>query len=183
MSGVYVYASQGTATGVGGCWGGGWSWLHIDLAGPVQGQSFFLVVADAFSKWVEVVPMRSTTSDAVIRALRRMFVTHGLPDVIVSDNGTQFMSTDFEGFLAHRGIQHCLISPFHPSSNGFAERAVRSAKEALRKIGQGSWQDRVEEYLMAQHTTPCQLTNKSPAKLLMGRMHFVRQVTPCLQYK
>lgn len=97
--------------------------LHIDLAGPLQGQSF-LVVADAFSKWEEVVPLRSTTSEAVIKALHQMFITHGLPDMIVSDNGPQFTAAEFEGFLAHRGIRHSLIAPFHPSSNGCAERAV-----------------------------------------------------------
>lgn len=145
-----------------------WSRLHVDLAGPCQGQSF-LIVVDSFSKWVEVVLMHSTTADAVIRALRRIFSTHGLPDILVSDNGPQFTATPFETFLATQGIRHCLIAPFHPASNGCAERAVRSAKEALQRLGHGSWQERVDNYLFAQHTTPCQLTNKTPAELLMGR--------------
>lgn len=145
-----------------------WSRVHIDLAGPCQGQSF-LIVVDSFSKWVEVVLMHSTTADAVIRALRRIFSTHGLPDILVSDNGPQFTATPFETFLAAQGIRHCLIAPFHPASNGCAERAVRSAKEALQRLGPGSWQERVDNYLFAQHTTPCQLTNKTPAELLMGR--------------
>lgn len=58
---------------------------------------------------------------------------------------------------------------FHPASNGCAERAVRSAKEALKNMGPGSWQERVDEYLLVQHTIPSQSTNKSPAEILMGR--------------
>lgn len=98
-----------------------------------------------------------------------MFATQGLPDMLVSDNGCQFTSAPFETFLASQGIRHCLIAPIHPASNEFAEQAIRSAKEALKRMGLGSWQDWVDDYLLVQHTTPCQLTNKSLAELLMGR--------------
>ncbi|XP_060549063.1 uncharacterized protein K02A2.6-like, partial [Pantherophis guttatus] len=59
-----------------------WSRIHIDFAGPMQGRHL-LIVVDTFSKWLEVVPMASTTTEATIRALRRLFATHGLPDVLV----------------------------------------------------------------------------------------------------
>lgn len=113
--------------------------------------------------------MHSTTAEVVIRALRKVFATHGLPDLLVADNGPQLTATNFEVFLVGLGIRHCLISPFHPSSNGFAERAVRSAKEALGRMSPRNWPDWVAEYLLVQHTTPCQTTNKSPAELLIGR--------------
>lgn len=61
-----------------------------------------------------------------------------------------------------------MISPFHPASNGFVEQAVRSAKEALGRMGPREWHERIAEYLLVQHTTPCQSTNQSPAELLMG---------------
>ncbi|XP_015276986.1 PREDICTED: uncharacterized protein K02A2.6-like, partial [Gekko japonicus] len=110
-----------------------WARLHIDFAGPLQGQ-MFLIVVDAMSKWLEVVHMKSTTSLAVIHALRRLFATHGLPDVIVSDNGPQFVSEEFRLFLTSNGIRQMTSAPFHPASNGQAERMVRTAKEALGKM-------------------------------------------------
>ncbi|XP_013907952.1 PREDICTED: uncharacterized protein K02A2.6-like, partial [Thamnophis sirtalis] len=147
---------------------GPWSRLHIDFAGPFHGQNF-LVVVDAYSRWVELVLMGSTTAESTVRALQKMFATHGLPDVVVSDNGPQFTSTAFQEFLAEQGIRHAPIAPYHPASNGRAERAVRSAKEALSRMDRGDWQARVAAYLLSQHSTPCPTTNKSPAELLMGR--------------
>ncbi|XP_060542433.1 uncharacterized protein LOC132710425 [Pantherophis guttatus] len=110
-----------------------WSRIHIDFAGPMQGRHL-LIVVDAFSKWLEVVPMASTTTEATIRALRRLFATHGLPDVLVSDNGPQLTSLAMESFLAGLGIRHALSAPYRPAGNGQAERMVRLTKEALTKM-------------------------------------------------
>ncbi|XP_013913299.1 PREDICTED: uncharacterized protein LOC106542174 [Thamnophis sirtalis] len=147
---------------------GPWSRLHIDYAGPFHGQNF-LIMVDAYSRWVELVIMTSTTAESTVRALRQLFATHGLPDVLVSDNGPQFTSTTFQEFLAEQGIRHAPTAPYHPACSGRAERAVRSAKEALGRMDQGDWQARVAAYLLSQHSTPCPTTNKSPAELLMGR--------------
>ncbi|XP_060548718.1 uncharacterized protein K02A2.6-like [Pantherophis guttatus] len=147
---------------------GPWSRIHIDFAGPFHGQTF-MVVVDAFSKWLEIKLMKATTTDATIRELRQLFATHGLPDILVSDNGPQFTATQFEGYLAGLGIRHVLSAPFHPASNGQAERFVRSAKEALSRLSPGDWQERVDKFLIAQHSTPCTATGRSPAELLMGR--------------
>ena len=59
-----------------------WQRLHIDLAGPFRGQNF-LIVVDAYSKWLEVRRLPSTTSKAIIRALRQIFAIHGLPVQVV----------------------------------------------------------------------------------------------------
>ncbi|XP_026541546.1 uncharacterized protein K02A2.6-like [Notechis scutatus] len=148
--------------------GAPWSRLHIDLAGPVHGRTF-LVIVDSFSKWIDLALLPSTTTLAITKALTRVFVTHGLPDTIVSDNGPQFTSCEFEVFAANLGIRHALTAPFHPASNGMAERAVRSVKEALERFGPIDWHSKLSRYLLTQHTTPCTTTNKSPAELLMGR--------------
>ena len=62
-----------------------WERLYIDYAGPFMGH-MFLVVVDAYSKWLEVHTMQSTTSTATIEKLREIFATHGLPGTVVSDN-------------------------------------------------------------------------------------------------
>ncbi|XP_026569427.1 uncharacterized protein K02A2.6-like, partial [Pseudonaja textilis] len=112
--------------------GGPWSRLHIDLAGPVHGRTF-LVLVDSYSKWIDLALLPSTTTQAIVKALTRLFVTHGLPDTLVSDNGPQFTSCEFSMYAANLGIRHILTAPFHPASNGMAERAVRSVKEALAR--------------------------------------------------
>ncbi|XP_015277400.1 PREDICTED: uncharacterized protein K02A2.6-like [Gekko japonicus] len=145
-----------------------WSRLHMDFAGPVQGQ-MFLIIVDAWSKWLEVVQMNATTSTAVIHALRRLFATHGLPDTLVSNNGPQFVSEEFKTFLSDNGIRQITAAPFHPASNGQAERMVRTAKEALGRLTEGDWSVRLGSFLLRQHTTPCSTTGRSPAELLMGR--------------
>ncbi|XP_029141787.1 uncharacterized protein K02A2.6-like, partial [Protobothrops mucrosquamatus] len=98
-----------------------WSRVHLDYAGPFQGQ-FFLILVDSHSKWLEVVPVSSTTTARTIQVLRGIFATHGLPDVLVSDNGPQFTSCEFQAFLQANLIQHATSAPFYPSTNGQADR-------------------------------------------------------------
>ena len=100
-----------------------WVRLHLDYAGPFLGK-MFLIVVDAHSKWVEAFPMSTSTSEATIEKLRVAFSTNGLPEMVVTDNGSNFVSEEFEAFLKQNGIRHIKTAPYHPSSNGLAERAV-----------------------------------------------------------
>ncbi|XP_070812519.1 vomeronasal type-2 receptor 26-like [Pituophis catenifer annectens] len=145
-----------------------WSRLHIDFAGPCKGNTF-LIIVDAFLKWLEVALMKSMTSEAIIRVLRRLFATLNLPDLIVSDNGPQFTANSFEMFLAEQGIRHALSALGKPSTNGLAERMVRSTKETLTRLGPGDIQANIDKLLAIQHITPSATTHWSPSKLLMGR--------------
>lgn len=107
-----------------------WERIHVDFAGPLNGQSFFIVV-DSYSKWVEVVPTKNTTSEWCIKELRNIFKNFGLPNLLVSDNGSQFTSQVFENFLRENGIIHKKTAPYNPSSNGQAERFVQIIKNSL----------------------------------------------------
>ena len=93
-----------------------WQRIHVDLAGPFNGQMFLLVV-DAKSKWIEVFPMSSTTASATIQALRFLFATHGLPEAIESDNGPPIAAQEMKYFLKSDRTSHYLSSPYHPASN------------------------------------------------------------------
>lgn len=98
--------------------------------------------------------MTSTTSSAVINILEGLFATHGLPDTVVTDNGPQFTSAPFQLFLARLGICNALTALSHLAVNGLAERAMRSAKETLRRLGATNWPHKLYQYLLAQHSTP-----------------------------
>ena len=100
-----------------------WSRLHMDYAGSFMGH-LFLVIMDAHSKWIEAYPMPSTTSTATIEKLRVLFAQFGLPNMIVTDNAANFTSVEFQEFCKLNGIRHITSFPYHPASNGLAERAL-----------------------------------------------------------
>ncbi|KAL1286096.1 Uncharacterized protein TPS_00892 [Trichinella pseudospiralis] len=145
-----------------------WTRIHVNLAGPIYGKNF-LIVVDSFSKWLEVRQLKNTTSESVISCLRQIFSIHGLPDIIGSDNGTQFTSHTFQEYLNKGGIRHITSAPFHPFSNGEAERMVRTTKEFIKKMTQRDWEYNLANFLFCQHVTPSTTTGKSPAELLMNR--------------
>ncbi|GFV49109.1 uncharacterized protein K02A2.6 [Trichonephila clavipes] len=72
-----------------------WERIHVDFAGPIFEHTFFLIV-DAHSKWLEVYPMKVTTTKKTNECLRDSFARFGLPRVLVSDNGSQFTSYEFQ---------------------------------------------------------------------------------------
>ena len=88
--------------------------MHVDYAGLLLGK-MFLVLTDAHSKWIEVEPVESSTMKTTVEKLRKFFSTHGIPEKLVSDNGSVFTSHEFNG------IDHIKTAPYHPSSNGLAE--------------------------------------------------------------
>ena len=145
-----------------------WVRLHVDYAGPFQGK-MFLVIIDAHSKWLEVFPMNQSTSAATIEKLRQTFAVHGLPETLVTDNGTCFTSDSFKTFMKRNGIRHVCSAPYHPSTNGLAERAVQVLKQGLRKMTDGTLETRVSRLLAAYRATPHSTTGLSPAELLFKR--------------
>jgi len=145
-----------------------WARLHLDFAGPLQGK-MYLILIDAHSKWIEAFCTPNATSTTVIEELRTVFAKFGLPETIVTDNGTCFVSTEFESFLRNNGIKHLTSAPYHPSSNGLAERAVQIVKKGLKKTSLGSINTRLATTLMTYRLTPQSTTGVSPAELLLGR--------------
>jgi len=121
-----------------------WLRLHLDFAGPFL-NNMFLILLDAHSKWLEVYTMSSTASTAVIQCLRTVFAQFGLPATIVTDNGPNFTSLEFKEFLCRNGIAHVTSSPYHPASNGLAECAVKTFKQGMRKIKEGTLSERISK--------------------------------------
>ena len=145
-----------------------WSRLHIDYAGPVQGK-MILVIVDSYSKWIEAHVVTTATATATINKLRLTFATHGLPDIIVSDNGANFTSEEFAAFMKSNGIKHVRTAPYHPASNGQAEKVVQTVKEGLRKQQGETLELRLAKVLFHHRLTPNTTTGRSPAELLMNR--------------
>lgn len=147
-----------------------WSRVHIDFAGPLKGHHY-LIMVDSYSKWPEVIKMKNITSTATISALKEIFARFGNPDTLVSDNGTQFTAALFEDFCLSRGIKHIKSPPYHPQSNGQAERFVDTVKRALSKNRPNeSLDETLQTFLEAYRSTPCTSSpdGKSPAETFIG---------------
>ena len=145
-----------------------WERVHIDYMGPFEGK-MLLIIVDAHSKWIDAHVMTSSTSTATINRLRQTFATHGIPQVLVSDNGSAFTSAEFNEFMSTNTIRHIRSAPYHPATNGLAERAVQTLKAGLRKLSGGSLETRVARFLFTYRTTPHAVTGVTPAFLLMKR--------------
>lgn len=147
-----------------------WSRVHVDFAGPVDGYMMFVAV-DAYSKWPIVKLMKSTTANMTVEVLRSIFSDCGIPDMIVSDNGPQFKSEEFSNFLQKNGVKHVTSAPYHPKSNGLAERFVQSVKQSIKasKHDEGSLQTKISRFLMQYRNTEHPTTKETPAQLFFGR--------------
>ena len=152
-----------------------WQCIHIDFAGPFQGKMFFLLV-DAHSKWPEIYEMTSTTSARTIELLRHLFAAYGLPEQVVSDNGPQFISGEFESFMKNNGIKHIRTAPYHPASNGAVERLVQTFKQGLKAMGNNGLtsQHNLDNFLITYRSTPHRTTGETPSKLFLGRQFRTR---------
>nr|XP_029717922.1 uncharacterized protein K02A2.6-like [Aedes albopictus] len=111
------------------------------------------------------------TTDTTIDRLREYFVTYGVPSVIVSDRGVQFTSDQFREFVRRNNIMHKMGAPYHPATNGQAERFVQTFKEKLKalKCERKDVQFELYKILMAYRRTVHPVTGKSPSMLVYGR--------------
>ena len=132
-----------------------WRWVrvHLDYAGPIDGK-MFLVMIDAHSKWIEVFCVQSASSSNTIEKLRTVFFQFGIPETIVTDIGSCFVSEEFQSFLRANGISLITSAPYQPASNGLAERAVQILKNGLKKVRNGSLNSRLAKILFSYRLAP-----------------------------
>ena len=109
-----------------------WTTLHVDFYGPLQTKEYLLVVIDRYLRFPEVDIVHSTKAAAVIPKLDGMFAVHGIPDVLISDNGPPFNSTDYKRYLETLGIKPKFSTPLWPQGNGQAERFMQSLRKVLQ---------------------------------------------------
>ncbi len=87
----------------------------------------------------------------------------------LEDNGLYFVSQEFQCFCNSNGIRHVTSAPYHPASNGLAERAVRIFKEGIKKITDNDFVRRLDRFLFSYRITPQSTTGSSPAQMLLRR--------------
>ena len=124
-----------------------WQRLGSDLF-HYHGKTHIIVV-DYYFRWIEVKRLKDKTSQSVIDALKDLFAQHGIPEILISDNGPQYSASQFQQFAKAYGFNHVTSSPNFPKDNGEAERAVCTIKTLLRKN-----QDDIYLALLIYRSTP-----------------------------
>ena len=124
---------------------------------------------------------KSITPEKIVLLMSMMFITHGLPCSLRTDNGPQFISDHFKGYLENNGIEHRRTTPLWPQANGEIERQNRTILKRLRIVqGEGRhWRSQMDDFLMMCRSTSHSTTGVSPAELLFGRK--IRTKLPQLQ--
>ena len=149
--------------------------VSVDLVGPLPksrgGFQYLFTYIDNASRWPEAEPLRSITSKSVIKAFETICLRNGFPRTVISDNGTQFCSNEFNRFCKQHNIQAIKTSPYRPQSNGLVERmhaTLTSMINKLSKTKQGFWHEITKLALYFIRMTPSSATGFSPYMIVHG---------------
>ena len=132
-----------------------------------------LVVIDYCSRYYEIEVRKSTTTSKVIERLDEIFSRHGVPESLTSDNGPQFISTEFKVCMDYQGIQHRKVTAKWSQANGEVERQNRSLLKRIQiaQAERKDWKKELNVYLAYYSSLPHPTTGVSPAELLFGRKY------------
>lgn len=112
--------------------------IAMDIVGPLVkssgGHQYILVVCDYATRFPEAFPLRTITAPAVLRALVQLFSRVGIPDEILTDQGTYFTARLMQLFHKHLGISAIKTMPYHPQTDGLVERFNQTLKRMLLKF-------------------------------------------------
>ena len=151
--------------------------VAMDLFGPLprtaRGATIILVMMDHFTRWAEPVALRKAeVSDVVACLLEVWMPRHGVPAVLLSDNGPQFASTVLKEFCARIGVRKLYSTPYHPQGNSVVESYMRTLKKGLAALVSEDgkdWDLFLPAVAMAHNATPHIATGYSPFFLTQGR--------------
>ena len=123
-------------------------------------------------RWLDVRVTKSVTATATIELVDDVFAAFGVPTMVVTDNGTNFASREFNDYLTRVGVKYYkYTAPYHPATNGQAERSVQTVKNALRAMGTTArtLKQNVNEFLRQYKNAPHSTTNVPPLQLFLER--------------
>ena len=149
--------------------------VAMDIVGPIPrsvgGYKYLLTLMDLYSKYPEAIPLKRVDNEAVLEALLEVISRHGIPEAILTDQGSVFMSRLTKAVCNTLGIQQIRTSPYHPQSDGALERWHACLKGMLKRseVDLKNWDKHLKYLLFAYRDTPHIVTGFSPFSLLFGR--------------
>ena len=147
-----------------------WERLYMDC-GYVKDQGNILVIVDEGSGWIESFPSGNRTSQTVKVHLSQIFARFGIPRILASDNGSEFVSCDLKQWCEPLGIKKMESPTYHSRANGIAEQAVQTVKRAIQawspnlNVSFGAFLQRA----LMTHRNTSETRCKTPVELLLGR--------------
>lgn len=147
-----------------------WKEVSVDFA-ELPGKEYLLILVDDYSRYPVVDIVKSTSASTVIPHLDKIFSEFGIPDVVKTDNGPPFNSSDFQLFARDLGFKHRKITPRWPRANGEVERFVRTVKKVIKTatVESKNWKQEMHRFLRNYRATPHSTTRVPPATALFGR--------------
>ncbi|CAB4001952.1 Retrovirus-related Pol poly from transposon [Paramuricea clavata] len=150
--------------------------IAIDLIGELPktktGYKYVLTLIDYGTRYPEAIPLKTTHSRVIAEALISVFSRVGLPNEIVSDQGSNLIGQLMRQLYELLGISHIKTSVYHPEANGLVKRFNGTLKHMLKKFVANqidNWDKYLPHVLFAYREVPCQSTGYSPFELLYGR--------------
>ena len=150
--------------------------LAMDIMGPLttsdEGFKYLLNCVDLFTSWPESIPLRTLTALETGLALQTIISRHSCPSTVLTDQGTNFMSTLFGKVCKTYGIKHITSSSYHHQTIGKVERFHKYMENSLSTIvkkDQTNWPKLVSGCLFVYRTTYNRTLQEIPFFLLYGR--------------
>lgn len=151
--------------------------IHIDHLGPFikskRGNCYILGVIDAFSKFIFIKGVKNTKSKSTIKVLEEIFSVFGQPQVIISDQGTSFTSSEFKNFTGSIGTKHVCNAVATPRANGQIERYNRTILNSLAAMNHGrdekDWDMNLGKLQWSLNNTVNKGTGKALAEIVFGQ--------------
>lgn len=150
--------------------------LAADIMGPLprssRGHCYLLVVADWFSKFTLLHPMRAATASNVCSFIENnVFLVYGVPQFVIVDNGTQFSGRNFKSLAQKYKIQKIWYNArYHPQAN-YVERVNKTVGTAIRSYisEHKDWDKHLFEIQHAINTATHEVTGFTPSFLNFAR--------------
>lgn len=153
-----------------------WSEISMDLVGPLpksDGYDAILVVVDCFSKMAHfILATMNLTSDGLVKLfVNHIFSKHGIPEKVVSDRGSIFISEWWREFTKLAGMSMVYSSPYHPQTDGQTERVNQHLEQYLSlytSYNMDDWSQLLPWAEFAYNNSPSHTTKLSPFEVLYG---------------
>ena len=154
-----------------------WQRVHIDLTGPLTvshlGNAFIVVIKDALTRYTETIAVKKNDAQSVAYAfIHSIIYRHGAVEVLISDNGREFVNKLWRQVAQLLNIKHITITTYNPRANGLAENHMRPMKDAISIYcdeSQKDWDLHLHGITMSYNTTVNTQTGFTPYYMMYGR--------------
>ena len=150
--------------------------IAMDIIGPLprsnNGNKYILTICDYATRCPDAIPILNTEANTIAKELVSVFARVGMPDEILTDQGSNLMSSLLQEMYLMLNISRLRTSPYHPQTDGLTERFNGTLKSMIRKLtanNQKDWDEHLPHLLFAYREVPQESTGFSPFELLYGR--------------